>query len=118
VKEEITVESGITTTVLDLYKGIPVLKKKKVHGGSKKTLKMVLRGDRRGVKRASESTKATVQLRQRKLALLHRTRPATGFTATALTPWLVALVGVWEEGQRCDGLTRIIDDRYGWVARR
>lgn len=67
-------------------------------------------------KKCSESSKATVQLGKRKLALPHRARVTTG--STALPPWLLALVCVRKEGPRRNGLARAVDDGYGRVAGR
>ena len=66
--------------------------------------------------KCSESSKASVQLGNRKLALPHRARATTG--PTALPPWLLALVRVRKEGQRGGGVAGAVDDGYGRVAHR
>jgi len=88
-------------------------------GGRRK----VLRGEgacelkpKREQQKCSESSKATVQLGKRKLALTPRARTTTG--STAFPPWLLALVRVRKEGQRRSGLAGTVDDGYGRVARR
>jgi hypothetical protein len=68
----------------------------------------------------SESSKTTVQLQLRKLALPRGTRTATRPTVTAFPPRLIMLVGVWEKGQRpsrvADG--NAVEDGYGRMTRR
>ena len=83
--------------------------------GEGRELREQKRGNTTKESMCSESSKATVQLGKRKLALPHRARATTG--STALAPWLLALVCVRKERERRGGLAGAVDDGYGRVAR-